>query len=120
MKVLLITAILYFGFTVLQEKRFSERYFVQYKNEKMQQNGYIDFKDYSFTMKHYNQLPYSGTISYNPALIYLQRDSDSDIIISVKTNEIGKDTINFQVHDRRSSNSYLHISVNSGVFIKIK
>ena len=120
MKEILLVTFILVGFINIQENKFSESYFVQYKNDKMQQNGYINFKDNSFTMKHFNSLPYSGTFSYDPSLIYLQRNSDSDIIITVEAKEIGKDTIKFYVHDKRSLNSYLHISVNSGVFIKIK
>lgn len=120
MKEILVITIFLFGFIFFQETKLSGRYFVNYKNDKMQQDGYIDFNGDSFTMKHYNLLPYSGNIQYYKASALLQKKFDSDIIISVEAKEIGKDTIKFYVHDRKYTNNYLDISVNIGTFIKVK
>lgn len=120
MKELLFIAIFSLGFVFPQETKLSGRYFVDFKNDNFQTDGYIDFYGESFTMKHYNLLPYSGTINYYKTLTSLQSSSSSDIVIDFQTNEIGKDSIKFQVHSKKSAMNYLDISVNSGTFIKVR
>ena len=106
------------GLIITQESKLSGRYFVDFKNDNFQKDGYIDFDKDTFTMKHSNLLPHSGTINYGRTLTSFE-DINSDIIIDFRTEDIGKDTINFQVHNKKVGPiNYLDISVNSGRFIK--
>ena len=101
-----------------QSQKLKGSYYADFNN--FYQNGYIDFKEDTFTLKHFNLLPYTGTIEYNKHTTYLYGNFDSDIILSIKPEELGKDTIKFKIHNKRATSSYLHIYVNEGKFIKYK
>ena len=121
MKHLLIFLIFAVSLTFTQETKLSGKYYVDFKNENSQMDGYIDFNNDTFSMKHSNLQPYSGSIKYYRTLTSLESGFDPDIIIDFRTDEIGKDTISFQVHSRKSGvMNYLDISINSGKFIKMK
>ena len=71
-------------------------------------------------MKYSNLLPYSGTVNCSRTLTSLISDFIPAVIIDFRTNEIGNDTIKFQVHNRKATPiNYLDVSVNSGSFIKL-
>ena len=121
MKSLLLFLMFASSLNFTQETKLSGRYFVDFKNKNLQKDGFIDFNKDSFSLKHSNLLPYSGTIKYNRTLTSLESEFDPNIIIDFKTSEIGKDTISFQVHNRKSGvMNYLDVSVNSGKFIKAR
>lgn len=111
---------LMFPLLFAQEAKLNGKYYVDFENDFFQKDGYIDFEESKFTMKHSNLLPYHGTIKYGRTLTYLETGFNPDMIIDFQTNKIGKDTIRFQVRDKSSGGSYLHFSVNSGKFIKVK
>ena len=121
MKHLLIFLIFAISLTFTQETKLSGRYYVDFKHNNFQKDGYIDFNKDSFSLKHSNLLPYSGTVKYYTSLTSLESEFDPNIIIDFRTSEIGNDTISFQVHSRNSGvMNYLDVSVNSGKFIKVK
>lgn len=96
-------------------------YKVEFNNNSNQKDGYMTFNDSVFTMRNNHFLPYNGKVEYYKTLTSISSEHESNIIIDFRTNEIGKDTINFQVHDKDIVKmSYLDISVNSGKMIKIK
>lgn len=63
-----------------------------------------------------------GNINYGKNLTFLEGGNlYSNIILSFSTKDIEKDTIDFQVHDKKGGvMNYLDVSVNSGKFIKIR
>ena len=70
------------------------------------------------TMKYSNLLPYSETVNYYRTLTSLKSDFNPDIIIDFRTNEIGNDTIKFQVHNRKAGPiNYLDVLVKRGIII---
>lgn len=118
MKLTIIFTTFLIGLTITQESKLSGRYFVDFKNENFQKDGYINFDKNTFTLKQSNLLTHSGTINYGKTLTSFEY-INSDIIIDFRTEDIGKDTINFQVHNKKAGYmNYLDISVNSGKFIK--
>ncbi len=122
MKELILFTSILFGIICVQDSKLNGRYIVKFKNETaFQQNGYVDFKNEIFTMKYNNLLPHNGKIKYYKTLTSIEEDNNSNIIIDFRTDEIGKDTINFQVHSRNCGiGNYLDVSINSGKFIRIK
>ena len=117
--IIFITFLIRLIFT--QEDKLSERYFIDFKNDNFQKEDYIDFHKNTFTMKHSNLLPYSGTVNCNRTLTSLISDFIPAVIIDFRTNEIENDIIKFQMYSRKAGIiNYLDVSVNRGKFIKIK
>jgi len=120
MKLIIIFTTLLMSITITQESELSGRYFIDFKDDSFQKDCYINFDKKNFTLKQTNSLTHTGTINYGKTLTSFEY-INSDIIIDFRTEDIGKDTINFQVHNKKSGPiNYLDISVNSGKFIKNK
>lgn len=62
-----------------------------------------------------------GTVNYGKNLTFLEGGNlYQNIILSFSTKDIEKDTIIFQVHDKKEGVlNYLDVSVSSGKLIKI-
>ena len=121
MKLIIIFTFFLVGLTINQDTKLKGRYFVAFKNKNFQKDGYIDFDNKTFTMKPTNLLPYSGTVNYYRTITMLKSDSDKDIIIDFRTDELQNDTIKFQVHCKKAGViNYLDITINQGKLIKIK
>ncbi|WP_284652354.1 hypothetical protein [Flavobacterium terrisoli] len=105
----------------IQEVKLEGTYKIEFTQKSYQKDCNITFNGNAFTMRDSRFLPYTGTISYSERLTSISSEFNSDIIIDFKTNEIGKDTIYFLVHDKKATPmNYLDISVNSGRMIKVK
>lgn len=61
-----------------------------------------------------------GKVHYGNCIL-LENLTNSDLIISIRKDEIQKDTIYFTVHNRKSPYmNYLDVSVSDGKMIKLK
>ena len=119
MKSIFITFLICLVFN--QDSKLSGKYFVEFKNENSNKDYYIEFNKNTFKIIQSDSIKDSGKIKYGKTLTSLDNSFNSDIIIDFRTDEIGKDTINFQVHSKKVGVvNYLDVSVNSGRFIKIK
>lgn len=119
MKSILIVILL--GLSFPQTTKLNGKYYVVFQNENFQKNDYIDFNQTTFTMKRSDLLPYSGNVNYGKTLTSIESKLYPNIIIDFRTDEVGKDTIHFQVHSKNSeAMNYLDVSINSGKFIKVK
>lgn len=117
-----IIPLLFFFFSSQQETSLNGSYKLEYKNPTYFQNGIIFFEDSVYSMDLSRNLKLKGTINYGKNLTYLEGGNVfSNIVLSFSTKDIEKDTINFQVHDKKGGvMNYLDVSINSGKLIKIK
>ncbi|WP_264565774.1 hypothetical protein [Flavobacterium sp. N3904] len=118
MKYLYLTPFLFF-LSVLntQSLTLSGRYYVDFETG-MYKDGYIDFKDNKFTLKHFNLLPYTDKIEYTPNTVYLK--INSDVFFSIRNEEVKKDTIKFYIHSKIATpTNYMDVAIGSGKFIKV-
>lgn len=81
------------------------------------QKDKITFKDSIFIFDN-KYLP-KGKISYGNVIL-LENFINTDLIISIRKDQIKKDTIHFYIHDKRGGGNYLDISSGKGKLIKIK
>ncbi|MFH7000285.1 hypothetical protein ACHRVZ_20395 [Flavobacterium sp. FlaQc-57] len=78
----------------------------------------ITFNDSIFAFD--NKYMPKGKVSYGDVII-LDNFINTDLIISISKDQIKKDTIDFYMHDKKSSSvNYLDISSGKGKLIKIK
>jgi hypothetical protein len=82
------------------------------------QKDKISFSDSVFVFD--NKYMPKGKISYGN-IVLLENFINADLIISISTDQIKKDTILFYMHDKKSSSAnYLDEVVGKGKLIKIK
>lgn len=81
------------------------------------QKDKITFKDSVFIFD--NKYMPKGKISYGN-FILLDNFINTDLIISIRKDQIQKDTILFYIHDKSGGGNYLDISSGKGKLIRIK
>ena len=119
MKYFIILILIIFNPTY-EDNKLKGKYYVDFEG-KLYQNGYIDFKDSIFSMKHFNLLPYTGKIQYSRNDAYLYINSSKDVFFTIRNENLNKDTIKFGVHSKSATPSnYMDISIGGGKFIKLK
>jgi len=121
MKYILFLLAILFSFSNQERKSLKGLYKLEYKNTFTYRlhNGYITFDDSIYVMETPKNFKVNGTVKYYKTLTLLEGNIYPNLLIDFKTEDIEKDTITFQVHDRHSGGNYLDFSVNSGKFIKI-
>lgn len=83
------------------------------------QKDKITFKDSVFAFD--NKFLPKGRISYGRNVILLENFINTDLIISISKDQIEKDTIEFNMHDKKSPvANYLDVASGKGRLIKIK
>lgn len=92
-------------------------------NNSISESGTITFNDSVYSLNS-RRLPKGnkciGKIEYGNCIL-LEKLTNPDLIISIREDEIQKDTISFTVHNRKSPYmNYLDVSVSSGKMIKQK
>jgi hypothetical protein len=114
--------LLFFFISSQEKSSLKGSYKLEYKNATYFKNGIIVFNDSIYSMDLSEDLNSNGTINYGKNQIYLEGGNVyPNIILSFSTKEIVKDTIIFQVHNKKSYvMNYLDVSVNSGKLIKIR
>ncbi|RED21994.1 hypothetical protein BD847_3487 [Flavobacterium cutihirudinis] len=80
------------------------------------QKNKITFKDSVFIFD--NKYMPKGKISYGNVIL-LENFINRDLIISIRKDQIKKDTIQFYIHDKSGGGNYLDISSGKGKLIKI-
>jgi hypothetical protein len=81
------------------------------------QKDKITFKDSIFIFDN-KYLP-KGKVSYGNVIV-LDNFINRDLIISIRKDQIQKDTIKFYMHDKKDGGNYLDVSSGKGKLIKIK
>jgi hypothetical protein len=95
-------------------------YKIEYANMALK-DGTITFDGTAFTMRNAIFPTQSGMITYGKNIISLISEFDPDIVINFRASDMGRDTINFQVDNKKIAPvSYLHVAVNRGRLIKVK
>ncbi len=120
MKCFLIS-LLFFFFSSQQKASLSGSYKFEFKNSSYLQNGTIVFNDSVYSMELTKSLKSVGNINYGKNLTSIDGFLYPNIVIDFSTKDIEKDTIDFQVHNKKGGvMNYLDVSINSGKLIKIK
>jgi hypothetical protein len=79
----------------------------------------ITFKDSVFVFD--NKYMPEGKVSYGENIILLDHFINTDLIISISKDQIQNDTIEFNMHDKRSPVvNYLDVSTGKGMLIRTK
>ncbi|HLN96756.1 MAG TPA: hypothetical protein VK183_14065 [Flavobacterium sp.] len=98
----------------------SGRYFADFDGAGMQ-DGYVEFRDSVFSLKHYNLLPYGGKIEYAPHSVYLMQEPNGDVFFEIRNEYMTRDTMPFSIHSKKAHpGSYMDISIGGGKFIRVR
>lgn len=90
-------------------------YLIEDENQYIQKDK-ITFKDSVFVFD--NKFLPKGKVSYGNAIV-LDNFINIDLVITIPKDQIQKDTIEFDMHDKNDVN-YLDVSTGKGKLIKIK
>lgn len=90
-------------------------YLIEDENQYIQKDK-ITFKDSVFIFD--NKFMPKGKISYGNTIV-LDNFINTDLVITISKDQIQKDTIEFDMHDRNDTD-YLNIVTGKGRLIKIK
>ena len=85
-------------------------------------NGTVTFNDsiYTLNLRLPNGKKYTEKVKYGNSIL-LDNFTNNNLIISIRKDEIQKDTIRFTVHNRKANYmNYLDVAENSGKLIKVK
>jgi hypothetical protein len=91
-------------------------YLIEDDNSYIQKDK-ITFKDSVFVFD--NKYMPKGKISYGNVIL-LDNLINTDLILSIRKDQIKKDTIQFYIHNKNGGGNYLDISEGRGKLIKIK
>jgi len=90
-------------------------YLIEDENQYIQKDK-ITFKDSVFVFD--NKYMPKGKVSYGNAIL-LENFINTDLIITISKDQIQKDTIEFDMHDKNDAN-YLDATTGKGKLIRIK
>ncbi|MFC0779458.1 hypothetical protein [Flavobacterium sp. HJSW_4] len=90
-------------------------YLIEDENQYIQKDK-ITFKDSIFVFD--NKYMPKGKVSYGNAIL-LENFINTDLIITISKDQIQKDTIEFDMHDKNDAN-YLNATTGKGILIRIK
>ena len=117
-----VIPLLFFFFSSQQKTSLNGSYKLEYKSTThfRFQNGIIVFEDSIYSMDLSKSLKSKGIVTYGKHLTFIDGGNvNPNLVLSLSTTDIEKDTISFQVHNKNGSiKNYLDISVNSGKLIK--
>lgn len=109
---------LIFGLSSLQQDvKLDGAYKAEFENY-FQNDGYVTFNENNFKWRPFRFLPFEGKVNYLKNTIYLE--SESNLIYSIRYENIKNDTIDFYVYDRNGKGNWLDIAIGKGKFIKQK
>ncbi|KUJ60192.1 hypothetical protein AR687_19035 [Flavobacteriaceae bacterium CRH] len=115
---LLIVTFFFINFSNQENDKLIGRYYYLIESNNFYiQKDKITFKDSVFVFDN-KYLP-KGKISYGN-IILLENFINTDLIITIRKDQIKKDTILFYMHDKNGGGNYLDISSGKGKLIKIK
>ena len=115
-----ISLLTLFFISVQQKKSLKGIYKLEYENTSLHQTRTIVFDDSIYVIKTGVNLNQRGKINYGKTLTTMEGIFYPNIVINFDTKDIDKDTIIFQVHNKKGGvMNYLDASVNSGKLIKV-
>jgi hypothetical protein len=121
--IFLFISIILIKFENKQTYKLKGLYSYSIKNYSDLETGTITFNDSIYilnTRELLSRNKYIGKVKYGNCIL-LENFTNPDLIISIRLDEIQKDTISFSVHNRKSAYAnYLDISVSNGKMIKLK
>lgn len=107
---------LIFGLSSLQQDiKLNGTYKAEFENY-FRNDGYVTFYENNFKWRPFRFLAFEGKINYSKKTIYLE--NESDLIYSIRYENIKNDTIVFYVYDKNKKGNWLDIAIGEGKFIK--